>query len=294
MSVSCMSQIIIRLSRRTDVASIYELCRHERWNYSISMISRLLAYEPKGCFLAEVNGEFAGQVFSISYGKIGWIGVLIVSEKDRRRGVGTLLMKHSIRYLLGLGVETIRLEAVPEIANLYRKLGFVDEFNSIRFVGTNRKQELLSGLNIKKAGMNEMSEIADFDRKYFGGDRKRVLKHLFCASPELCFYSQEGSKIAGYIISYEMETGYRIGPWVCNPNSLRFPTISRELLLTCMNKLEASTQLHLGVPETSNTAIRILHSLGFRMIAKCVRMRFGKKPQEKPRALLSIGGPENG
>ncbi len=258
------------------------------------MIERLLAYEPKGCFLAEVNGEFAGQVFSINYGKIGWIGVLIVNENYRRRGVGTLLMKHSIRYLLGLGVETIRLEAVPEIANLYRRIGFVDEFHSIRFLGTSRRQELLSGLSIERMSVKEMPRIADFDREYFGGDRMRVLKRLYQASPELCFYSQEDSQILGYIISYEMETGYRIGPWICKPHGVRFPVIARELLLTCMNSIEVGTKIYVGVPETNNTAIRILHNLGFTMTAKCIRMRFGKRLQEKPKAVLSISGPESG
>jgi len=32
-----MNQTIVRLAKKTDITSIYELCEGERWNYSIKM-----------------------------------------------------------------------------------------------------------------------------------------------------------------------------------------------------------------------------------------------------------------
>lgn len=93
----------------------------------------MFSYEPTGCFVAEINGKPVGHVFSISYGNFGWIELLIV--KAEHRGKGTLLTKRAINYLLNKGVKTIRLEAVSKRMNLYQKLGFVDEYYSLRFKG---------------------------------------------------------------------------------------------------------------------------------------------------------------
>jgi ribosomal protein S18 acetylase RimI-like enzyme len=282
------------LAKRTDIASIYELCKIEHWNYSLKMIERLIAYEPNGCFVAEVKGGFAGQVFSIDYGTVGWIGVLIVNESHRRKGIGSLLMKQAMRHLLNSDTETIRLEAVPEIAHLYHKLGFVDEFYSLRFLGDSRRKKLPVRVSIRRMSEDEIFRIAGFDKKYFGGDRTRVLRRLYQDSPELCFFSQKASKINGYIISYEMENGYRIGPWVCNPRSMNAQLVAQSLLLTCMNNIENNTKLYVGVPEVSNIAISLLHYLDFKMVSKSIHMYFGKRPQKRPAGILSISGPENG
>lgn len=80
-----------------------------------------------------------GHIFSICYGRLGWIGLLIVNAEYRRRGIGALLMKKAMDYLLSRKVKTIKLEAVPKVANLYRKLGFVDEFDSLRLIKTGGK-----------------------------------------------------------------------------------------------------------------------------------------------------------
>lgn len=58
----------------------------ESWGDSREDLERLLAYEPEGCFIAEEGGEPAGMVTTTSYGKLGWIGCLIVGSE--KRGIG--------------------------------------------------------------------------------------------------------------------------------------------------------------------------------------------------------------
>jgi len=145
-------------------------------------------------------------IFSISYGKVGWIGLLIVNKEHRRMGIGTLLMRRATNYLQNLGVETVKLEAVPEITGLYHKLGFIDEFDSLRFKKANKKDNQSTNPNIKPLRGNEITETAEFDSRYFGANRTRVLRQLFEDNPELCFISRKNSQIVGYIMCYEMET----------------------------------------------------------------------------------------
>jgi len=287
-----MSDLSIRPIRENDIEFVYTLCKNESWNYSRKRIERVHHYEPEGCFVAVVNRKRVGHVFSISYGKVGWIGLLIVDKEHRRMGIGTLLMRRAIDYLQNLGVETVKLEAVPEIAGLYRKLGFIDEFDSLRFKKVNEKDNQSTNPNIKPLRGNQITETAEFDSRYFGANRIRVLRQLFEDNPELCFISRKNSQIVGYIMCYEMETGYRIGPWICNPHD---PQTAKGLILKCIQAIETNTKLYIGVPAVNNTSVKLLQDLDFELYCKSVRMYLGKKPaNEHVKFIFSIGGPENG
>ena len=139
----------IRPFKDEDIDFAYKLDLMEQWNHTINDIKRVLSFEPNGCFMAEIGGESVGHVFSVSYGRLGWIGFLIVKAEYRRRGTGTLLMKRAMNYLLSRKAKTIKLEAVSKIANLYRKLGFVDEFDSLRFTKTGGKITYMSSHGVK-------------------------------------------------------------------------------------------------------------------------------------------------
>jgi hypothetical protein len=92
-------------------------------------------------------------------------------------------MKKAIDYLLQCGVKTIKLEAVPQISELHRKLGFVNEYDSLRFIRTTSKshpQKRGSPALIKEA---KISEIGELDKKYLGADRTKVLASLLKDNP---------------------------------------------------------------------------------------------------------------
>lgn len=287
-----MESASIRLFRESDVGFAYEMTKIEGWNYRKEDIQRMLRYNPSGCFIAEVNGKQAGHIFSVNYGKLGWIGLMIVSAECRRKGIGTLLVKEAMNHLWSNKVETIRLEAVPKIATIYRKLGFVEEYDSLRFLGNNRKIDSVASSNVKLLKKEMMKEVAGFDAEYFGANRIKVLNSLYHDNPKLCFVSYAGSKLVGYIMCRKVEKGYRVGPWVCNPKN---PQAASELLTKCMETIEENVKLYVGVPAVNNKAVEILQGLGFEQYSKSIRMRIGKKLKtERASKVFAIGGPEKG
>jgi GNAT superfamily N-acetyltransferase len=228
-----MESFTLRLFKESDIDFAYESTKIEGWNYAKKDIQRMFSYNPSGCFIAEINGKRVGHVFSVNYGKLGWVGLLIVRAECRRKGVGTSLMREAINHLLSSGVETIRLEAVSAIATVYLKLGFVDEYDSLRLLGVNRKIDSATNSNVKLLRKEAIRQIAKFDAKYFGVNRIKVLSSLYHDNPKLCFVSYTGSKLVGYIMFRKAEKGYRVGPWVCNPENAQ---AARELLTKCMEK----------------------------------------------------------
>lgn len=281
-----------RQLRKEDIEFAYELNKAETWNDRIEDLERMLEYEPEGCFLAEMNGIPVGHVFSVNYGKLGWVGLLIVVKAYRKMGVGRALMRIALRYLLKQGVETVKLEAVPEISKLYRDMGFIDEYDSLRFRATGIHSLAKERQSAVLMNANEIDEIAKFDSKYFGAERKRIITRLHQNCPQLCFVSRSDSKILGYIMCRRAESGYNIGPWVCTPER---KDVATGLLATCLNEIESEAPIYIGVPATNESAAEILRRFGFSSYSKSIRMRFGQELQnENVEGIFGIGGPMKG
>jgi len=288
--------VVIRPLTKDDANFVLGLTRREDWKEYISLdIVRYLECEPNGCFMAEDRGKPIGHVFSISYGKAGWIGLLIVHPDHRGRGVGTMLMITAINYLKGIGIETVRLEAVPEAVRLYQRLGFVEEFDSLRFC-KELKRERVHAQSLRKEAFivqkKDLEKLASFDSKYFGINRLKVLQHLHRDYPQNCLAAREGRRIIGYIVGRKTLKGHWLGPWVCNPTR---PDMAKRLFLSCVEALDRKGELRVGVTAVNSSGIRLLADLGFRQISKSVRMIWGKhKYSGKPEGVFGIGGPEKG
>ena len=71
-----------------------------------------------------------------TYDKKALLVHLYVDENNRRQGIGTALMKYSLKYLKEKGVEFVDLEVYPQNTGamaLYEKMGFRDIWIKKRF-----------------------------------------------------------------------------------------------------------------------------------------------------------------
>lgn len=218
--------------------------------------------------------------------------MLIVKAEYRRRGIGTLLTKKAMNYLLSCEVKTIKLEAVPAISELYRKLGFVGEYDSLRFIGACEKIASLRNYSIALMKRERILELARFDAKYFGASRIKILMRLHHDNPKLCYVSYKKSKITGYVMCRKVKIGYKIGPWVCNPENAQ---AARELLMKSAETTGQNAKLYVGVPAVNKTSVEILQEFGFTQYSRSIRMRFGEKLEtECADGIFAVGGPEKG
>ncbi len=281
----------VRRLEDSDLDFVYEMLLKEEWNDRREDAVRMLSFEPEGCFLVEVGHERVGHTFSICYGSLAWIGYVIVKAEFRNRGIATLLMKKTLEYLHGKHVQTVKLEAVPEIADFYRKLGFTDEYYSLRFAGTSKHYDLPKDSIVKPTTPGQISEIAGFDAGYFGADRSRVLMKLFDEFPELCFVARGASGMEGYIMCRRAEFGYKLGPWICKPEDSE---AAKQLLAACLSATEPDSKIYIGTPAPNTTATNILKHFGFQQYSKSIRMRLGKPTNDRITGIFAIGGPMKG
>lgn len=287
-----MRNVTVRQLAETDIGFAHEMTFVKQWNDRLEDIKRMFDFEPAGCFIAEVDKKSVGHAFAIRYGKLGWIGLLIVKTEYRRMGIGRLLMEKARGCLLECGAETVKLEAVPEISGLYRGLGFEDEYDSLRFKGINENLPVQSNGLIELMTERDLEELAKFDAGFFGADRIRVLAQLFQEYPQFCFVARSCSRIAGYVMCRKALVGCKLGPWVCDPGK---PNVAKQLLVHCLTELEPRSEVFVGVPSVNTSSIRILEQLGFAKYSYSVRMRYGEPlKNECVKGVFAIGGPMKG
>ena len=282
---------LIRSLTKRDIDFVIAFIKREGWHYLRSDIKRYFECKPKGCFAAERDAKIVGHIFSLNYGKTGWIGLLIVHPNHRRQGVGATLMRMAIEYVKDLGVETIRLEAVT----LYQRLGFEKEIDSLRFCkDLKQKRSYICNFQegIRLVEKEDLEELATFDLKYFDADRFKILECLYEDYPQYCFIAKEKQKVMGYAMARKTSKGYWLGPWICNPKS---PNVAKKLALSCMHLFDRDAELRLGMPAVNSIGMQLMQELGFRLTSKSIRMFRGKHNYSGDvKGVYGIGGPEKG
>jgi len=288
--------VTVRLWKPADIDYVADSVEQAKWGYTRRDIKRCWRYEPNGCFIAEINHKPVGHVFSINYGKMGWIGLLIVREEHRQKGIGLMLTQMAMEYLRNAGTHTIRLEAVEKAVPLYKRLGFVEEFDSLRFNKQLKQSEgFKSDTKITIVGVDDenLEALARYDSKYFGANRLRVLQSLYKDYPQFCFVARKKHRIAGYIMGRKIQNAYQIGPWVCAREN---PQVAKDLLFTILSAIESKeTEVRIGVPAPNKTGAKLMEKLGFKLVSKSIRMVWGKRKHEGDvTGVYGIGGPEKG
>ena len=259
---------LIRTFDRGDMEFALEQTRREGWDATAELFETCLAHEPDGCFVAELDGRRAGMVTTTRYPRSGWIGNLIVPPECRRQGVGERLMRHALRHLTQHSLKTIRLEADPQGVPLYRRLGFVDEYESLRFRRPAGGRGLRAAATRVTAG--DLPAIADLDSACFGDDRRKLLTLLWPQAHAATWQSDEGCA-RGYILATRSRVGLRIGPWVAEE-----PAVAESLLRTLLADWPDTT-IVLGVPSPNRDAASLLVSHGFVPTPSCLRMVLGER-----------------
>src|SRR5262249_52273414 len=146
------------------------------WNQTRADLKRFLKLAGEGAFVASLDGIDAGTVLTFVFGSTAWIAMMLVDESLRGRGIGTALMSQALGYLDGLRVEGIRLDGTPMGRPLYEKLGFVTEYDVLRYGGEVRVvvKQPMRGLLAPARGRFEPAR--KLDANVTGANRAAMLR----------------------------------------------------------------------------------------------------------------------
>ncbi len=253
-----------------DFPFAVQLANTMNWNMTLADFAFMIRLEPKGCFVLLHDEERLGIATSVSFGKTGWFGNLVVKEKFRKAGVGRLLMRHAIDYLQNQGAETIGLYSYPHLLNFYESFDFEPDIDLLVLKG---KAKIPSApkKTVKAATGQDLPGIIDFDCRCFGANRQKLLEPIILTKGNLCYISTEKNEIIGYVAAKVYEKIAEVGPLVCHTNREEDAVL---LLRTILSRL-SGLEVFMYLPKKETVLLSMLYEAGFEEDFRVVRMFFG-------------------
>lgn len=275
----------IRLMTADDVALGMRLKEQAGWNQTEADWRRILALEPAGCFIAELDGNPVGTTCACTFGPVAWIAMVLVEASVRGQGIGAALMRHALAYLDGSGVRTVRLDATPLGRPLYEKLGFVRQFELARYGGV---LPTYAGTGVvQRVSENELSELLEFDCEVTRTDRRKLLLRLFTEQPDEWRATKLASGGMGFLTTRSGALARQIGP--CIAESGAGPS-----LFEYAWGRYAGQAVFIDIPTTNTKAIQLAEPRGLTVQRHLLRMCRGETVEEQVEALWASSGPEMG
>ena len=253
--------------RAEDFAFAVQLANTMDWNMAESDFEFMTKLEQDGCFVAFQAQEPIGIATCVSYGKIGWFGNLAVKEECRKRGIGTFMVKQSLKYLREKGVETVGLYAYSHLVRFYEKVGFKPHDD---FVVLNGKPSLSKPKRAsREAGKNDIAALIDFDKRCFGWERKKLLESILFEKGNLCYFSVKKSEVEGFVAAKVYEKMAEMGPLVC-----REEDVAADLVKNMLSRLR-NLDVYVYAPENGKAIITTLLDAGLKANFLVTRMFLG-------------------
>jgi GNAT superfamily N-acetyltransferase len=208
--------------------------------------------EPEGCFVLFTDQERAGIATTISFGEKGWFGNLIVEERHRNKGGGSLLVEHSLDYLRNKGVVTVGLYAYLSKVNFYRRLGF--EYDSEFIVLKGRGFSSNVSASVLEAERRDIRQIIQCDKLCFGVSRRKVLEPILNNPHNVGYKCTEEGEMLGYALAKSYNGIADIGPLVCPKGR---SDLAINLLASILSRLR-DADISLCLPSKEKPLLRML------------------------------------
>jgi GNAT superfamily N-acetyltransferase len=256
----------VKVMLEQDFQFAVQITDQMNWDMTEDEFKFMTNLEPEGCFVLLSGEERAGIATTVSFGKKGWFGNLIVAEGYRRMGAGSLLVEHSVRYLKSRGVNTIGLFAYTDKVDFYRRLGF--EYDSVFTVLKGKSFSSATTEGIVESGRRNMQQIIDCDRFCFGASRKKVLEPILNDPNDVSYVCVDEGRVLGYALARMYDGTASVGPLACSRDRSDWAI---GLLEAILNQLKGA-EVSLCLPVKEESVVNWLLKHGFAESFRTVRM----------------------
>lgn len=266
-------EYLIRNMHFDDIDFAVHCTAIEGWlSESVNDFENFLAFDPDGCFVAEVDKKPVGICIAVKYDTSGFIGELIVLRDFRGNKIGRALFNHAIEYLYSQDVNSIYLDADLKAVSLYESENFIPLAKSLRFTG---KITGKPNINVEPIAESDLQEIFKLDIALFGADRTYFLERKIKAFPSLCKLTRVNGEIKGYVFAKSANGVISTGPWTAID-----PTINPLSMLEVISYEQGNVNFRIGILDSNKKGVSLLRTLPNMSESKyCLRMLLGSDSQ---------------
>lgn len=283
------NSFILRNIKENDIEGCKKLSDAEGWNQTKNDWAFLIKNPQNINFLCVYGGKIIGTTTALIYNNLAWIGMVLVDERFRGKGVSKLLLTEVFGKLIEH--KSIKLDATLAGQKVYEKFGFQNEYLIDRMTSHsqyfNFKQEFNSQ-NLELFSQSDLDEIIKLDEVAFGVNRRELINYL-TKNPENSWTLRKENKITGFVLGRNGEKYYQIGPVISDTDKTAKILISKALE-NLKNQLVV-----IDILQTKVVIINWLNSINFTKQRHFVRMyKNDNIVAESSNNLFAIAGPELG
>lgn len=260
--------VTLRRLNLQDVEEALQLSKAEKWNQTEKEWKLLVGNPQNICLAATVGDKVIGTATAINYeNDVAWIGMVIVNKEYRGQKISSLLLSGVIEY--SKNIISLKLDATPAGQPVYQKFGFTDEYKVYRYTSMSvlkNEIHLEKGISIERASLENLSEVADYDKQIFGAKRKQLIEFLIRNFSEKAWLLRQNGRINGIALGRKGNRFHHIGPVYAS-----CPDFAKKLILKSLENIESQPAV-VDIPEDKTELTEWLNSLGFTMQRYFVRM----------------------
>ena len=285
-------ELVIRNVREEEHELLTEWFTRENWNPGLSDI-QVASASKKGHFYLGLLGSkpvccLSAHVYEAHFAFLGYH--FVEPLPLRGQGYGLKIWQRVMEDMHRIGVSRLGLDAVPDMADVYRMNGFRDAHQVQRYSYRvrNMDDDYERFQTIPPSG----PELTKFDSSYTAEPRSQFMhkwldldvsrRHLYLRNPH--------GFLKGYGSIREAAEGYRIGPLYA-----RTPRDAADLILGLTGHLYEGTQVFIDIPEANSQSKRLINLINLKPAGfSRLRMYKGRPAKVEIDEIFGIGSVEMG
>ncbi len=182
---------------------------------------------------ARVGKRVVATAATMPYGEFAWISMVLVAGDQRRRNLGTQLLKHCVDALREQGRVPV-LDATPAGRPLYRALGFEETWGYHRLArgnatATPENTGTADGMTVRPITDADWPALCAYDAACFGAARGALLQCLRGRLPAAELVAERHGRVAGFLLGRNGRTASQIGPLVAEDDDVAHALLARAL-----------------------------------------------------------------
>lgn len=278
--------IMLRPLVLADMEAAMDLSASEGWNQTLEDWTFLITDPHNICVAAADADQLVGTTIVLDYhGRLGWVGMVLVNKAWRGKGISRLLLEYVVEKYRGI----LKLDATALGEPVYRKFGFVKEYNIVRLVNNCVDSAVQhADESIVNVHSLHLADIIKSDAAAFGIERDQLVHYLHNRYPAKAWLLEKEA-VSGFIFGRDGHRYHHLGPLVADSTKT-----ASVLILQALSSLSGQAVV-IDVLCEKKELIAWLEQRGFVEQRQFVRMYKGRNVfPEKADHLFAIAGPELG
>lgn len=260
----------IAVGSADDVQRMAQWAGDEGWNPGKTDAYAFFATDPGGFLIGRLDGEPVTCISVVKYGQgFGFLGFYIARPPVRGKGYGIKNWQAGMARLAG---RNVGLDGVVAQQANYRKSGFRNAWNNIRYEGAAFEAKTPAGVHLLDARSISFDQLAAYDRRFFPEARDSFLASWISLPERASMVAMRDGKIVGLAVIRACQAASRIGPLFADSADIAAALVSELAIVT------RATAVAIDIPDINKPAVALAEKAGLKPSFETARMYTAANP----------------